>query len=164
MLMNGCAATFLINMAATTRRPVRSLMAVGGAGAVVVGAALPWLALGRKRYSAFGAARAARSIRLFESLDLPAARWAVIVLLTTPVIVPFGSVLLTLGFRRVGALLLFLVGLLGVVAGALVVVSSSDRLVGPILALAGGIVACVASISLGFARNRSEASSTVRST
>jgi hypothetical protein len=151
-------------MAATTRRLVLSVLAVGGAGCVVVGAALPWLALGRKNYSAFGAARAARSIRLFESLNLPAARWSVIVLLTTPLIVPLASVLLTLGLRRTGAVLLFFVGLLGVVAGGLVVVSSSVRLVGPIVAVAGGIVACVASIALGFARNRSAASSTVRST
>ncbi len=135
-------------MAGLTRRLALSTVSVVGAGLVVVGAALPWFALGRKRYSAFGAARAARSIRLFESLNLPAARWAVIVVLTTPVIVPFGSILLTLGLRRIGALLLFLVGVLGVAAGVLVLVSSSERLAGPIVAFAGGFVACVASIAL----------------
>jgi hypothetical protein len=149
-------------MATSRKQVVLSLIAVVGAGAVVVAAAaLPWISFGQRTYSAFAAARATRSLRLFESLNVPAARWAVIALLSTPVVVPLASVLLTLGFRKVGAVLLFVVGLFGALAGGLVV-ASSEGTIGPIVALTGGIAACFAAIALGFTRKSSGLGSPVR--
>ncbi len=138
------------------RRATLTALSIVGSSLVVLGAALPWLPSGAARYSAFRAARAAYTIDLFDSLGIAPARFAVIALLFTPVVVPAGVIALSVGWRRIGAALLFIVGLLGLLSGGLVVGFSSQRLSGPIVAIVGGAVATVSTLLLGFARKGSE--------
>jgi hypothetical protein len=70
------------------------------------------------------------------------------------VIVPLGLILLTVGMRRIGAFALFLVGGLGLAAGALVANVSGEVLSGPIVTLIGGLVATISSLLLIVCRNK----------
>jgi hypothetical protein len=138
-------AEYLFPMAEKRTHLIASGAAVLGGALVVAGAALPWVPSGRVTYSAFSAARVVRELNLFKAGP---ERWAVIALLLTPVVVPLGLILLTVGWRRLGALALLLVGLLGGTAGALVLSFSNDRFSGPVVALVGGVLAVIASILL----------------
>jgi hypothetical protein len=130
---------------AVEKQHIFGAAAVLGGALVVLGAALPWVPSGQARYSAFETARAVRELDILTS---PAQRWAVISLFLPPVVVPLGLILLSVGWRRIGALALALVGLLGLAAGGLTLKFSPDRLIGPVVASVGGLIALCAAIVL----------------
>ncbi len=133
------------------RQRVLPAAAVLGGGLVILGSSLPWIASGRTKYSAFSGARIARELNVLQGTG---QRWAVIALLLTPVFVPLGFIFLTVGMRRIGAFALFLVGGLGVAAGALVARVSGEVLSGPIVSLIGGSIATISSLLLIVLRNK----------
>jgi hypothetical protein len=134
---------------AVEKKHIFGAAAVLGGALVVLGAALPWVPSGQAQYSAFDTARLARELEILSS---PAQRWAVVALFLTPVAVPLGLILLSVGWRRLGALALGLVGSLGLAAGVLTMKFSPDRLVGPVVATVGGVLAFLGSLLLAALR------------
>ncbi len=117
------------------------LSLLGGVG-VIVGSALPWVGIGGVNRSAFTLARVANEMNVFERRS---QRFAVYTLLMTPVLVPLGLFLVSIGWRRSSAFALFIVGLIGLASGGVGVWASIGHGRGPIVTATGGALALVGS-------------------
>jgi hypothetical protein len=132
-------------------RHIGAALALAGGVGVVVGSALPWVGVGGVQRSAFTLARVANEMHVFERRS---QRIAVYALLSTPALVPFGLVLLSLGWRRTSAAALVLCGLIGLVAGGAGSLASIGGGFGPIVTALGGVATLVGSFLLAvFARS-----------
>lgn len=116
---------------------VVAALAVGGAAAVVGGAALPWLDSGGVRRSAFTMARIANELGV---LDTGVRRTAVTALLVTPVVASVVVLLLGLGRTRLSGLVGLPLGIAGLGAGTIGTRFSPTTLAGPYVCLVGGAV------------------------
>ena len=116
---------------------VVAALAVGGAGAVVAGAALPWLDSGGVKRSAFTMARIANELGV---LDTSVRKTAVTALLVTPVVASLVVLLLGLGRTRLSGFVGLLLGIAGLGAGTVGTRFSSTTLAGPYVCLVGGAV------------------------
>lgn len=120
------------------------LALLGGIG-VIVGSAMPWVGLGGVERSAFTLARVANEMEVFERRS---QRMAVYALWSTPVIVPLGLVLLSVGRRRLSALVWVLGALIGVASGGIGTWASIARGPGPMVTSLGGLSALFGSCLL----------------
>jgi len=120
------------------------LALLGGIG-VIVGSAMPWVGLGGVERSAFTLARVANEMEVFERRS---QRMALYALWSTPVIVPLGLVLLSVGRRRLSALVWVLGALVGVASGGIGTWASIARGPGPIVTALGGLFALFGSCLL----------------
>lgn len=111
-----------------------------------MGAALPWLKTGGVARSVFTLARVANELGL---LDRPERRAAVYGLLGVPLLAPIALILLSLRLRKLAALVLIIVGLLGLGAGGAGLFFGAGQ-IGPPVAFVGGIVAFLAAIPGAF--------------
>ncbi len=112
-------------------------LAVGGAAAVVVGAALPWLDTGGVKRSAFTMARIANELGV---LDTSERKFAVRALLVTPIVASLVVLLLGLGRARLSGLVGLLLGVAGLGAGTVGTRFSPITVAGPYVCLVGGAV------------------------
>lgn len=112
-------------------------LAIGGAAAVVVGAALPWLDTGGVKRSAFTMARIANELGV---LDTSERKFAVRALLVTPIVASLVVVLLGLGRARLSGLVGLLLGVAGLGAGTVGTRFSPTTVAGPYVCLIGGAV------------------------
>ena len=124
---------------------VVAALAVGGAGAVVVGAALPWLVSGGVKRSAFTMARIANELGV---LDTSVRKTSVTALLVTPVVASLVVLLLGLGRTRLSGFVGLLLGIAGLGAGTVGTRFSPTTLAGPYVCLVGGAVCILGSWGL----------------
>ena len=144
---------------ATSKRSRTCAFGIGlsllGGVLVVVGSALPWIGIGGVNRSAFTLARVANELHVFERKS---QRFAVYTLLTTPVLVPLGLFLVSVGWHRSSAFALFIVGVVGLAAGGVGVWASIGHGLGPIVTVIGGGSALIGSCVVAlFARTRNSA-------
>ena len=129
----------------TSVRTFGAGLALAGGVAVVVGSALPWVGIGGVNRSAFTLARVANEMHVFERRS---QRLALYSLLTTPVLLSLGLLLLSVGWWRASALPLIVCGAIGLVAGGIGTWVSTGAGSGPILTVIGGLAALAGSILL----------------
>jgi hypothetical protein len=122
------------------------LSLLGGVG-VVIGSALPWIGIGGVNRSAFTLARVANEMKVFERRS---QRFAVYTLLMTPVLVPLGLFLVSVGWRRSSAFALFIVGVIGLASGGVGVWASIGEGPGPMVTATGGAFAFIGSCLVAF--------------
>ena len=114
-----------------------------GVWGVVVGASLPWLSTGAVQRSAFGVARSARLLGL---ADAPERRLALVLLFATPMLGGAVLVALSLGWRRIAALIASTVGVVGVVGAVVGSQLPGDHEIGPIVSGCAGVVSILGSV------------------
>lgn len=113
------------------------LSLAGGIG-VVIGSALPWVGTRGVERSAFTLARMANEMNVFERRS---QQFAVYTLLITPVLVPLGLLLVSIGWRRTSAFVLFICGLIGLASGGVGLWASTGQRYGPMVTAIGGAFA-----------------------
>jgi hypothetical protein len=98
------------------------------------------------RRSAFTVVRVANEIGVFEQRS---QRIAVLTMLATPAVASLGLLLLSIGRRRLAAVCLLLVGLLGLVIGVIgmrFASRSSASLPGPMVTTMGGVISVLGAV------------------
>ena len=140
-----------IRARATSKQVKVSVLGIGlslaGGIGVVIGSALPWVGTRSVERSAFTLARMANEMDVFERRS---ERFAVYTLLMTPVLVPLGLFLVSIGWRRTSALVLFICGLIGLASGGVGLWASTGQGDGPMVTAIGGAFALFGSCVMVF--------------
>ena len=137
----------------------RLLVLLGAAG-VPLGAALPWLAIGSVRRSAFSLARHASELGLVET---PGARAAVVALFLSPAVLGVVVIVMAMGWRRTLAGLTAGLGVVAWTTGLIGLRFGSTTKQGPLVTALAGSCCLIGALAVFTARDRHDSSGGVAS-
>lgn len=126
-----------------------------GAAGVPLGAALPWLAIGSVRRSAFSLARHASELGLVET---PGARAAVVALFLSPAVLGVAVIVLAMGWRRTLAGLAAGLGIVAWTTGLIGLRFGSTTKQGPLVTALAGSCCLIGALAVFTARPRLDSS------